>query len=329
MTCSTSVFLNSLWAMLAGHRFDLDDQRLVDLLDIVHKCFRMIDPSGGLLNQMPPLRFIAPRHSGYTNLMTHLNRIWNFLRETIDDHRKSFNADNMRDLIDLFLREMETSKCQNNSSFEDLQLVSLCLDLFMAGSETTSNTLGFAVLYMLLYPQVQRRVQDELDRCVGTDRQPLSRTDAADKQHLRYLEAVLMEIQRHATIAPSGIPHKALKNTVLMGHTIPKGTTVLVSMWSLHRDVQHWGDPEVFRPERFISGNGNIKQDDWFMPFGIGKRRCIGETLAKASLFLFFSTLLHNFSILPSSESPLPSLEGYDGVTLSPKPFSAKLIPRK
>ncbi|KAJ9585265.1 hypothetical protein L9F63_002965, partial [Diploptera punctata] len=233
--------LNSLWAMLAGHRFDLDDQRLVDLLDIVHKCFRMIDPSGGLLNQMPPLRFIAPRHSGYTNLMTHLNRIWNFLRVSIYDHRKSFNADNMRDLIDLFYARWKHQNAR------------------------TTHLLKICILYMLLYPQVQRRVQDELDRCVGTDRQPTLQ----DRRSLRYLEAVLMEIQRHATIAPSGIPHKALKNTVLMGHTIPKGTTVLVSMWSLHRDVQHWGDPEVFRPERFISDNGNIKQDDWFMPFGI------------------------------------------------------------
>ena len=72
--------LNSLWALLAGHRFSLDDQRLVDLLDIVHKCFRMIDPSGGILNQMPFLRFIAPQKSGYTNVMTHLNRMWNFLK---------------------------------------------------------------------------------------------------------------------------------------------------------------------------------------------------------------------------------------------------------
>jgi methyl farnesoate epoxidase/farnesoate epoxidase len=72
--------LNSLWAMLAGHRFALDDKRLMELLDIVHTSFRMIDMSGGLLNQMPFLRFIAPDCSGYNKLLTVLHRMWNFLR---------------------------------------------------------------------------------------------------------------------------------------------------------------------------------------------------------------------------------------------------------
>jgi methyl farnesoate epoxidase/farnesoate epoxidase len=72
--------LNSLWAMLAGERFALDDRRMMELLDIVHSSFRAIDTSGGLLNQMPFLRFIAPGWSGYTRLLSVLNRLWNFLR---------------------------------------------------------------------------------------------------------------------------------------------------------------------------------------------------------------------------------------------------------
>jgi methyl farnesoate epoxidase/farnesoate epoxidase len=72
--------LNSLWAMLAGERFSLDDTRMMELLDIVHSSFRMIDTSGGLLNQMPFLRFIAPGWSGYTRLLSVLNRMWSFLR---------------------------------------------------------------------------------------------------------------------------------------------------------------------------------------------------------------------------------------------------------
>ena len=72
--------LNSLWAMLAGYRFALNDKRLMELLDIVHASFRMIDASGGLLNQMPFLRFIAPNLSGYNEILAILNRMWNFLR---------------------------------------------------------------------------------------------------------------------------------------------------------------------------------------------------------------------------------------------------------
>nr|WGW06502.1 CYP15A1 [Blattella germanica] len=316
--------LNSLWAILAGQRFALDDQRLIELLEVVHLCFRNVDPSGGLLNQMPFLRFIAPDRSGYTKLMENLNRMWNFFKEMIEDHRRTFSPECTRDLIDSFLQEMEVTKSHSNSSFQDLQLVSLSLDLFMAGSETTSNTLGFAMLYMLLYPDVQIQVQEELDKVVGRDRQPTLQ----DRRSLHYLEAVLMELQRHVNVAPSGIAHRVLQNTVLMGHSIPQGTIVLVSLWSVHRDVKHWGDPEVFRPERFLSKEGKIVQDDWFIPFGLGKRRCLGETLAKSSLFIFFSTLLHNFTVSVPSGHPVPSMEGYDGVTLSPKPFYAKLVAR-
>jgi methyl farnesoate epoxidase/farnesoate epoxidase len=82
--------LNSLWAMLAGHRFALDDKRLMELLDIVHTSFRMIDMSGGLLNQMPFLRFIAPDCSGYNQLLTILHRMWNFLRVS-NIHLGTFN----------------------------------------------------------------------------------------------------------------------------------------------------------------------------------------------------------------------------------------------
>ncbi|PSN47976.1 Methyl farnesoate epoxidase, partial [Blattella germanica] len=258
--------LNSLWAILAGQRFALDDQRLIELLEVVHLCFRNVDPSGGLLNQMPFLRFIAPDRSGYTKLMENLNRMWNFFKEMIEDHRRTFSPECTRDLIDSFLQEMEVTKSHSNSSFQDLQLVSLSLDLFMAGSETTSNTLGFAMLYMLLYPDVQIQVQEELDK------------------------AVLMELQRHVNVAPSGIAHRALQNTVLMGHGIPQIYSIFGS--------------------------------------SAGKRRCLGETLAKSSLFIFFSTLLHNFTVSVPSGHPLPSMEGYDGVTLSPKPFYAKLVAR-
>lgn len=72
--------LNSLWAMLAGERFALDDRRMMELIDIVHVSFRVIDTCGGLLNQMPFLRFIAPGWSGYTSLLSVLNRLWGFLR---------------------------------------------------------------------------------------------------------------------------------------------------------------------------------------------------------------------------------------------------------
>nr|CAD7612452.1 unnamed protein product [Timema genevievae] len=328
--------LNSLWALLAGHRFALNDKRLAELIDIVHASFRMLDMSGGLLNQMPFLRFLAPDKSGYTRIINILERMFNFLRETITEHRTTLNPDFSRDLIDSFLVEIDK---QPDSTFSELQLLALCLDLFMAGSETTSNTLGFATAYMLLHPDIQDRVHQELDREVGRERQPALQ-DRARFEHwifeiisdtrlrLSYIEAVLMEVQRHGNVVPVAVAHRATRTADLMGHIIPQGATLLVSLHSLHMDPTHWGDPDTFRPERFLDAQGKLLQDDWFLPFGVGKRRCLGETLARSTLFLFFTTLLHNFTLSVPPEGSLPSTKGYDGVTISPRPFFAVLTPR-
>jgi methyl farnesoate epoxidase/farnesoate epoxidase len=101
--------LNSLWALLAGERFALDDRRMMELLDIVHTSFRAIDASGGLLNQMPFLRFIAPVWSGYTRLLSVLNRLWSFLRVskiflgmmlTFNDHEIRTPSESLLDVIE-------------------------------------------------------------------------------------------------------------------------------------------------------------------------------------------------------------------------------------
>ncbi|KAJ8922282.1 hypothetical protein NQ315_004221 [Exocentrus adspersus] len=306
--------LNVLWAMIAGRRFDIEDKRLRELLQIIHDAFRLVDMSGGLINQMPFLRHIAPNACGYNKIMNILNRMWTFLEETISEHRKTICLSQPRDLIDTFLQKNEYD-----------QLISLCLDLFMAGAETTSNTLAFTVMHMALHPEVQKNVQKELDAEVGRNRWP----NLNDRINLKYTEAVIMEIQRRNNIAPVGIAHRVTKNTELLGYSIPEGTIVLTSLYSVHMDNNFWKDPLEFRPERFLDEHGDITVNEkYFLPFGQGKRRCLGESLAKVNLFLFFTALLHNFSVEADPDF-YPQLEGYDGVTIAPKPFRVKLIPRE
>ncbi|KAJ1525347.1 hypothetical protein ONE63_010165 [Megalurothrips usitatus] len=320
--------LNSLWAMLAGKRFPLDDARLAGLLHTLSDCFRRTDGSGGLLNQMPFLRFVAPDRCGYTGTLRNLTTLWAFLRETIAEHEQTMVPGQPRDLIDAFLEEMQSKKGKEDSTYTEKQLVSLLLDLFMAGAETTSNTLGFCVMLLLRHQDVQRRAQEELDRVVGRDREP----GLQDRPQLRYLEAVLMEAQRLGNIAPVGVAHRAVRDSVVMGHLVPKDTIVLANLMSVHMDREHWGDPDSFRPDRFLDAEGNVKSTDYFLPFGIGKRRCLGETLARSNLFLFLAYVLHHFTLSPSPEHPIgdPIADRHflDGFTLSPKPFYAVLTPR-
>ncbi|CAG9864108.1 unnamed protein product [Phyllotreta striolata] len=315
--------LNGLWAMMAGQRFETDDKRLRRLLQIIHDAFRLVDISGGMLNQMPFLRYVAPNASGYNQIREILERMWEFLEETIEDHRKTFFVSQQpRDLIDAFLQKIDVN---NDPTFTDDQLMSLCLDLFMAGAETTSNTLGFAMLAMVLHPDVQMKVQNEMDREVGRNRWPV----LGDRIRLKYTEAVLMELQRRVTIAPLGIAHRAVRDAELYGYLIPENAIILTNLYSVHMDEAFWKDPYRFDPERFLNERGDLSVNErHYVPFGGGKRRCLGESLGKANIFLFFTAILHNFRVERADDVEL-KLEGHDGVTMAPKPFRVRLILRQ
>ncbi|KAH1010291.1 hypothetical protein HUJ05_004608 [Dendroctonus ponderosae] len=291
--------LNALWAMLAGKRFDVDDERLTTLLQIIHECFRIVDMSGGLINQMPFIRYLAPSACGYNQILDVLNRMWTFLQETVDGHKRTILSQ-PRDLIDAFLHSM-TIKV--DVSFTDDQLIALCLDLFMAGAETTSSSLGFAAMYMVLNPDVQKKVQAELDEVVGRGKWPTLK----DKGNLKYTQAVLLELQRISNLAPMGIAHRAVKTTKLMGYDIAENTIILTNLYSLHMDPKIWENPKKFQPERFLDRNKLNAHEDYYIPFGLA--------------------LLHHFTLEPV-EDWYPEALPFDGVTLAPKPFKVKLIKR-
>lgn len=93
-------------------------------------------------------------------------------------------------------------------------------------------------------------------------------------------------------------------------------------------DPNLWDKPDEFNPSRFLDAEGNVHKPDFFIPFGVGRRRCLGDVLARMELFLFYASIMHTFTIeLPENE-PLPSLKGIIGVTISPQAFRVKLIPR-
>jgi methyl farnesoate epoxidase/farnesoate epoxidase len=105
-------------------------------------------------------------------------------------------------------------------------------------------------------------------------------------------------------------------------------TMVLANLWSLFHDREHWGDPEVFRPERFLDEDKNFVKDEWMISFGAGKRMCLGEVLARNSIFLFFTTLLQEFLFSLPEDEPAPQTLPLPGMTLAPQPFRVKITRR-
>lgn len=103
---------------------------------------------------------------------------------------------------------------------------------------------------------------------------------------------------------------------------------VIINIWSVLSDPGHWGDPEVFRPDRFLDCNGKFVKDEWLVNFGSGKRYCLGESLAKNVLFIFFASFFQEFSITIPEGDPSPTTMPQPGFTTAPHPFRMKLKQR-
>ncbi|XP_072044411.1 cytochrome P450 2D6-like [Amphiura filiformis] len=201
-------------------------------------------------------------------------------------------------------------------------------DLFLAGSETTATTLRWCAVLMLEHPDVQSRVQRELDDIIGRNRLPT----LADRPNLPYTEAVIQEIARFATIAPIGAPHFTSVDTTFRGYKIPKDTMIIGNFWSISRDKKLWDDETLdeFQPERFLDENCNsVKKPEHHIVFGSGKRACPGEQLAKMEIYIFFTHMLHQFTMKKPTGAGFNDTRGQPGAVHAPFPFEVCLEPRK
>ncbi|KAG7271102.1 hypothetical protein CRUP_005655 [Coryphaenoides rupestris] len=249
-----------------------------------------------------------------------------------------------RDLLDALLRAKRSAENHNTPAetgegegpgagpaaagvgLSDDHLLMTVGDIFGAGVETTTTVLKWAVAYLIHYPQVQKRIQEELDVKVGRDRNPQLR----DRGTLPYLEASIREVLRIRPVAPLLIPHVALADTSIGNFSVKKGDRVIINLWSLHHDEKEWKNPEIFDPARFLDeeGSGLVLPSASYLPFGAGVRVCLGESLAKMELFLFLSWTLQRFTFSVPPGQPLPSLEGKFGVVLQPAKYEVRATPR-
>ncbi|XP_046928156.1 vitamin D 25-hydroxylase isoform X2 [Lynx rufus] len=160
------------------------------------------------------------------------------------------------------------------------------------------------------------QVQKEIDLIMG----PTGKPSWDDKCKMPYTEAVLHEVLRFCNIVPLGIFHATSEDAVVRGYSIPKGTTVITNLYSVHFDEKYWRNPEIFYPERFLDSSGYFAKKEALVPFSLGRRHCLGEQLARMEMFLFFTTLLQRFHLHFPHEL-VPDLKPRLGMTLQPQPY--------
>ncbi|XP_038051212.1 cytochrome P450 2U1-like [Patiria miniata] len=323
LTLVSSAVSNVICQMSFGHRYDYDNATFVRIQDNLRK--RMAFGRTSLVNYLP-LLFYTPLYKELRELDEERRRD---MQAVVYEHLATFDPKHIRDMIDLFFCEVQQRDGCTKAKFPftETDVERLIHDLFGAGTDTSANMLMWVILTMTKYPEVQEKMHEELDRVVGCGRQPAW----ADRPNLPYCEAVLLELLRYRPTGALAVPHTAAHRTDLMGFNIPKDTMVLVNIFAAHHDPAYWENPGQFRPERFLSADGKevVKPThSSYLPFGIGRRVCAGEQLARMEFFLFTVTLLQRFTFTVPETDPPPSMDGVFEITLSPAPFRVCATPR-
>lgn len=314
---------NVIASLIYGRRFKYKDPLLLKLLDLMEDALK--EESGlknQLLNSVPMLMHIPGMA---TKILPAQKAFMALLDELVTEHKMTRDpAQPPRDLTDAFLDEVEKAKGSTESSFNDANLRLVVADLFTAGMVTTSTTLAWALLLMILHPDVQRRVQQEIDEVIGQVRRP----EMADQARMPFTMAVVHEVQRFGDIIPLGLPHMTSRDIEVQGFLIPKGTTLMLNLSSVLKDEKAWKKPFRFHPEHFLDAQGHFVKNSAFMPFSAGRRSCLGEPLARMELFLFFTCLLQRFSFSVPAGQPRPSDHGVFAFLVTPSPYQLCAVPR-
>ncbi|XDV28428.1 hypothetical protein PO909_031745 [Leuciscus waleckii] len=270
---------NVICGICFGRRYSHDDDELVGLVNLSDE-FGKIVGSGNPADFIPLLRiFPSASMKKYLAINTRFSK---FIQKIVSDHYDTFDKNNIRDITDSLIDHCEDRKLDENSNVQvsDEKIVGIVNDLFGAGFDTISTALSWAVVYLVAYPEIQERLQAELKEKIGMDRTPR----LSDRTDLPLLEAFILEIFRHSSFLPFTIPHCTSKDTSLNGYFIPRDTCVFINQWQVNHDPELWKDPSCFNPDRFLSADGtdiNKPEGEKVLVFGLGKRRCIGESIGR------------------------------------------------
>ena len=322
------VTTNVIFQIAVGQRFEQIDEEFMEKLNLTRRYTNSTGPFN-ILNFLPFLiHFPIVPSTALKKLRDDLHQ---FIFGKYHEHKGSYQDGVIRDLTDALIKARHDGDQEDSSNFRlinEEHIVMTVMDVFIAGLETTATALLWFMLYMVKYPEVQFKIHEELDSVLGPDTLPLWK----HRIQLPYLVATIDETLRKASIASFLLPHKATKDSTLAGFSIPKGTYLMFNVWAMHQDDQEWIDPGDFNPSRFVNNNGKVDQNvgsKSFLPFGMGRRVCAGETLAKQELFVITSRLLHEFT-LHKAPGPLPQItDDLTGIIHYPPSYEICFKPRQ
>lgn len=277
--------------------------------------------AANLADYIPWLRFLP---SGAVREATRQQEIGSAIISALVDgalNRPGLDLSAPTCLVEVMLAKEEAGEITHDMTKD------LCMDLMIAGTDTSAQTVNWTLLLLANRPDIQAKVHEELDKVIGQDTLP----SVEDRARLPYTFACLVESMRYRTIGPLGLPHKASGNTEVGGYMIPAGAQVLGNIYSIHHDPRYWDSPHEYIPERFLPKSDGSPSpslvSNAFIPFGTGHRRCPGRRFAETTVWLHVTRMLHKLRFETPSSDPLPEDEVF-GLAVSPKPYWLKVARR-
>ena len=301
-----------------------DDERFQS---IIVSCNEIVELNGGgnPFDVMPWLQYIMPWKA--RRFLRTIGKAVAVIPLEVEEHLNNFDKHHLKDVTDMLLATdlPEETKDETRTLTKSGLLLPVLNELMQGGQETTSTTLVWLILYMTAFPDVQELIHKEIDEIVGTGRS----INIRDKPQLCYTVATIYETMRITSISPFAIPHCAMNNAKLDGFDIEKGSVIIVNQHSANMDESVWKDPETFRPERLLNNKHELDNDicNHILPFGLGRRKCSGEHLAKLNLFLIFSNLMQRFTFKKAGSGAV-DLTAVPGLVYKPQPTEIVITER-
>nr|QEP99753.1 cytochrome P450 monooxygenase CYP304F17 [Glyphodes pyloalis] len=281
---------------------------------------------GGALSLTPWLKDVLPNFSGYNGLRKGNQYLLDFFTKLVKEVMDTQEDNHDRHFLDMYVKKMkEEIEYQGKSTFSVDQLVLTCTDYMFPTATAVESVLTMLVERMLLQPEIQDKVHEEIDRVVGRGRLP----NLDDRRHMPYTEACIREMMRHETLVPLGVPHRVTANTNFHGYDIPEDCLISANYVCLHMDEAIWGDPKAFRPERYLTNGLLDLSKDKSLPFGAGRRLCAGETYARQSMFQVFAGFMQAFHVSTHDGKPLKQpARRIQGIITTLPEFWVRVTPR-
>nr|GEV56559.1 cytochrome P450 CYP82D47-like [Tanacetum cinerariifolium] len=322
--------LNITTRTISRKRFPPGDKQGDHVLAVVRKFFELLE-TFVVSDFLPYVKCLDL--GGYQKEMKKTAKeMDNIFEGWLEEHRKQRESrehqhEGKDDFMDILLSVLEgASRHEFAGLDQDTVIKATCLTILTGGLET-HVTLTWALSALLNNPKALKMAQDELDVHVGRDRL----VEESDITNLVYLQAIIKETMR--LYPPSPIPgtHESMVDCVVAGYNIPKGTRLMVNVWKLHRDPNVWSDPNQFRPERFLTSHTDIDykgQQYEFLPFGSGRRMCVGASFALKILHLTLASLIQAFELSKPSKDPVDMSKSVGLTNIKDFPLEVILSPR-